>query len=223
MGAPGSGLSRREFVAATGTTGIVATAGCASAPINEAGDEPAAGGGATEQDLPTTTPPQVVNVDEQGNQVTLKNIPAVHPVHPGESMGGPVELPQVWAFQADDGNPSVPGPVLRTTAGEDMDVVLDNTQGMRPHTVHFHGVTKTWENDGVPTTTGIQVAPGETHTYEIPANVPGTHFCDLLHGLKAVASGHRMTAVATHGISVPTRTQREPAAYRRNSRFSPSL
>jgi hypothetical protein len=44
---------------------------------------------------------------------------------------------------------------------------------------------------------------------------------DLLHGLKAVASGHRMTAVPNHGISVPTRTQREPAAYRRNSRFLP--
>jgi hypothetical protein len=45
--------------------------------------------------------------------------------------------------------------------------------------------------------------------------------CDLLHGLKTVASGHRMTALATQGISVPTRTQREPAAYRRNSRFLP--
>jgi hypothetical protein len=44
---------------------------------------------------------------------------------------------------------------------------------------------------------------------------------DLLHGLKTVASGHRMTALATQGISVPTRTQREPAAYRRNSRFLP--
>jgi FtsP/CotA-like multicopper oxidase with cupredoxin domain len=177
MGAPGSGLSRREFVAATGTAGIVATAGCAGAPIDEADDGPAAttGGNAAQQDLPTTSPPEVVNVDEQGNQVTLKTVPAVHPVHPGESMGGPVELPRVWAFQADDGIPSVPGPVIRTTEGEDMQVELDNTEGKRPHTVHFHGVTKTWKNDGVPTTTGITVQPGETHTYDIPANVPGTH------------------------------------------------
>jgi len=40
-------------------------------------------------------------------------------------------------------------------------------------------VTRTWENDGVPTTTGITVEAGETHThthtYDIPANVPGTH------------------------------------------------
>jgi FtsP/CotA-like multicopper oxidase with cupredoxin domain len=30
-------------------------------------------------------------------------------------------------------------------------------------------------DDGVPTTTGQQVAPGEEHTYEIEANQPGTH------------------------------------------------
>jgi FtsP/CotA-like multicopper oxidase with cupredoxin domain len=44
-----------------------------------------------------------------------------------------------------------------------------------PHTLHVHGVRKTRENDGVPPTTGITVGPGETHTYTIPANVPGTH------------------------------------------------
>jgi FtsP/CotA-like multicopper oxidase with cupredoxin domain len=81
----------------------------------------------------------------------------------------------VWAWQADDRAPSVPGPIIRTTEGEDIEVTLDNTDADMPHTVHFHGVSKTWENDGVPTTTGITVMPGEEHTYEIPANVPGTH------------------------------------------------
>ncbi len=90
-------------------------------------------------------------------------------------MGGPVELPKVWAFKADDGEPSVPGPILRTTEGEDMEVTFDNTDGMRPHTVHFHAVQKQWEDDGVPTTTGIRIDPGEKHTYTIPANVTGTH------------------------------------------------
>jgi FtsP/CotA-like multicopper oxidase with cupredoxin domain len=180
FGAPGSGLSRREFVAATGSAGIVATAGCASAPINDSpatvdGEGPGGGQGPAQSDLPTTSPPEVVNVDEQGNQVTLSSVPARHDVHPGETMGGPVELPQVWAWQADDRDPSVPGPIIRTTEGEDIEVTLDNTGGRRPHTVHFHAVRKTWENDGVPTTTGITVPPGEEHTYEIPANVPGTH------------------------------------------------
>jgi FtsP/CotA-like multicopper oxidase with cupredoxin domain len=177
LGAPGSGISRRQFVAATGGTGIAATAGCA-APHRDAAEttvtSPSAAANADEE-VPTTAPPQVVNVDEQDNQVTLSSLPARHDCHPLESMGGPVELPRVWAFKADDRPPSVPAPILRTTEGEDMEVTLDNTEGKRAHTVHFHGVTKKWKDDGVPTTTGITVEPGETHTYEIPANVPGTH------------------------------------------------
>ncbi|THE63552.1 hypothetical protein D8Y22_17160 [Salinadaptatus halalkaliphilus] len=35
---------------------------------------------------------------------------------------------------------------------------------------------------------------------------------DLLHGLQAVASGHRMTGLPKQDVAVPTRTQREPAA-----------
>ena len=178
VGAPGSKMSRREFLAATGSTGALGLAGC-TAPTQEriqAGQDGSATAAATQDgSVPTTSPPEVVNVDEQGNAVTLKSLPAAHSAHPLETMGGPVELPRVWAFQADDGNPSVPGPILRTTEGEDMEVTLDNTDGMRPHTVHFHGVTKAWEDDGVPTSTGIQVNPGEKHTYTIPANVPGTH------------------------------------------------
>ncbi|MXR50850.1 multicopper oxidase domain-containing protein [Halovenus sp. WSH3] len=179
IGAPGDGLSRRDFVKATGTAGILGIAGCTSLESNDGQGTPQSQTPTTESasqtDLPTTAPPEVVNVDEQGNQVTIQSQPARHDVHPLDSMGGPVELPQVWAFSADGGKPSVPGPILRTTEGEDMEVTLDLTDGQMPHTLHFHGVTKTWENDGVPTTTGITVQPGEKHTYEIPANVPGTH------------------------------------------------
>ncbi|SFG87829.1 Tat (twin-arginine translocation) pathway signal sequence [Halopelagius inordinatus] len=175
IGAPGNGLSRREFLAATGATGAVGVAGCA-APTNGGADATTQSSVTAQQsDLPTTSPPQVVNVDEQGGSVSLKTAPAYHEVHPLETMGGPVDLPQVWAFQADDREPSVPGPILRTTEGNDMEVTLDNTDGQHPHTVHFHGVTKDWKDDGVPTTTGITVNPGEKHTYSIPANVPGTH------------------------------------------------
>jgi len=176
FGAPGNGPSRRDFLKATGAGGLAATAGCA-APSGTEQTAQTTRQEAIQSDssLPTTSPPQIVNVDEQGGQVTMKSKPARHDVHPGESMGGPIAFPQVWAFQADDRDPSVPGPILRTTEGEDMEVTLDNTEGKRAHTIHFHGVSKTWENDGVPTTTGITVNPGEKHTYQIPANVPGTH------------------------------------------------
>jgi len=172
IGAPGRGISRREFLAATGGTGALSIAGCSEPTDSALGNQP------TEQvddELPPTRPPEIVNVDEQGGSVTLSSVTSKHPIHPLDSMGGPIELPRVWAFQADDREPSVPGPILRTTEGEDMEVTLDNTDASHPHTVHFHGVQKSWENDGVPTTTGIQVDPGERYTYTIPANVTGTH------------------------------------------------
>ncbi|MUV58247.1 multicopper oxidase domain-containing protein [Halogeometricum sp. CBA1124] len=177
IGAPGTGISRREFLAATGGVGTAAIAGC-QAPTSQASaktEQSSTTAASQTASLPTTSPPEVVDVDEQGGAVTLKTQPAVHEAHPLDSMGGPVRLPRVWAFQADDRDPSVPGPVIRTTEGEEMEVTLDNTAGKRPHTVHFHGVQKAWKDDGVPTTTGITVSPGESHTYTIPANVPGTH------------------------------------------------
>ena len=180
IGAPGTGISRREFLAASGGVGTALLAGCTAGGRQSAtnptlGDPPANVSGSGGK-LPYTSPPEVVQVDDQGGKVTLSTQQCRHAVHPKETMGGPIELPQVWAFKADDGPASVPGPILRTTEGNDMEVTLDNTDGMRPHTVHFHGSQKTWKNDGVPTTTGIQVEPGEKHTYSIPANVPGTHF-----------------------------------------------
>ncbi|AEH36112.1 multicopper oxidase domain-containing protein [Halopiger xanaduensis] len=179
IGAPGLGLSRREFVAATGVGAATALAGCTSSQdgseAQPATTDASSDDGDEGDDLPWTSSPEVVNVDEQGGSVTLRSVTAKHAVHPLDSMGGPVELPRVWAFQADDGEPSVPGPIIRTTEGNDIEVTLDNTDADHAHTLHFHGVRKTWENDGVPTTTGITVGPGEKHTYSIPANVPGTH------------------------------------------------
>ncbi|MUV85050.1 multicopper oxidase domain-containing protein [Natronomonas sp. CBA1123] len=172
IGAPGTDFSRRDFVKATGTIGVAGLAGCST---GYQGPAQQATGTQDGEQLPLAGAPEVVDVHEQNNQVTLRSVTSRLAAHPGDSMGGPVELPAVWAWQADDRTPSVPGPVIRTVEGEDIEVTLDNTDSMHPHTLHFHGVRKTWENDGVPTTTGITVAPGEKHTYEIPANVPGTH------------------------------------------------
>lgn len=173
IGAPGTGISRRDFVKATGTAGVVSTAGCAAPSQQDRRDGVAATNGNAA--LPTTSAPQVVDLDALGHEMTMRTVSARHEVHPLDSMGGPVTLPNVWAFQANDLPPSVPGPVLRATEGNELKITLDNTNMKNPHTLHFHGVRKTWENDGVPTTTGITVAPGEKHTYTIQANVPGTH------------------------------------------------
>ncbi|MFC7116058.1 multicopper oxidase domain-containing protein [Natronoarchaeum sp. GCM10025703] len=174
IGAPGTKFSRRDLMRATGSAGLLGLAGC-STPSSDAPSSLDQQQKVKQSGLSPAGAPQVVDVTEQNNQVTLRSVTSTLPAHPGEAMGGPVELPRVWAWQADDREPSVPGPVIRTTEGEDVEVTLDNTEANMPHTVHFHGVSKTWENDGVPTTTGITVMPGEEHTYEIPANVPGTH------------------------------------------------
>ncbi|QLD86805.1 multicopper oxidase domain-containing protein [Natronomonas halophila] len=175
IGAPGSKFSRRDFVKATGTVGAAGMAGCTAGRQRQTEQPQQAQQAQQAAKLPLAGAPQVVDVTEQNNQVTLRSVTSRMAAHPGDAMGGPVELPRVWAFQADDRTPSVPGPVIRTKEGEDIEVTLDNTDASMPHTLHFHGVRKTWENDGVPTTTGITVNPGEKHTYTIPANVPGTH------------------------------------------------
>ena len=177
IGAPGRGISRRQFLAATGSAGLLATAGCTttSSPKASVVGSDTGGPAAAVADLPSTGPPEVVDLDERGHEVTVGSVAARHAAHPGESMGGPVEMPVVWAFQADGGTPSVPGPILRTTEGNDLEITLDNSGMQVPHTLHFHGVQTSWKDDGVPTTTGITVGPGESHTYTVPANVPGTH------------------------------------------------
>ena len=175
------GVDRRSLLQATGAASALALAGCLTSseeetePESEPESQVATEDSELNADLPYTSPPEIVDVDEQGGEVTLRSEYARHAPHPGENMGGPVELPEVWAFAADDGDPSVPAPILRTTEGNDIEVTLDNSGSDHPHTLHFHGSQKTWENDGVPSTTGVTVGPGEKHTYKIPANVPGTH------------------------------------------------
>ncbi len=90
-------------------------------------------------------------------------------------MGGPLVLPEVWAWQADDLEPSVPGPIYRVDEGETFQLHYENTEHNRPHTVHMHAVSKSWEDDGAPLSTGDQVDPDETQTYTYEADVPGTH------------------------------------------------
>jgi len=136
IGAPGTNFSRRDLLRATGSAGLVGLAGCsfwgssAESPAETATQD----GSDNSEDLPSAGPPQIVDVTEQNNQVTLRSVTSSLPVHPGDAMGGPVELPRVWAWQADDRQPSVPGPIIRTQEGEDMEVTLDNTDAMNGNT-----------------------------------------------------------------------------------------
>jgi hypothetical protein len=70
IGAPGTGISQREFLAASGSVGTAALAGCLSSGGQPStnptlGDPPADVSG--DVNLPHTAPPEVVNVEELGD------------------------------------------------------------------------------------------------------------------------------------------------------------
>ncbi len=183
--------TRRGFLSAAGSAGVLALAGCAAPDASgggaaaEADAEPervavgddwsASDSTDVETDYPYTSPPEVVDLDARDGAVTLSTEACRHQLLGDDAAGGPWELPEVWAWKTADGDPSVPGPLLRVTEGTEMQITYDNTQHSRPHTFHVHALSKRWMDDGAPTTTGQQIAPGEEGTYEITADVPGTH------------------------------------------------
>ncbi|RQG94122.1 multicopper oxidase family protein [Natrarchaeobius chitinivorans] len=126
-------------------------------------------------DYQYTEPPQIVDLSEQGYESTLRTVPARHQLVTDDAPSGPVELPEVWAWQADDFGPSVPGPIYRLREGETFELTYDNSDHDRPHTVHVHALGKSWADDGAPVTNREFVGPGESHTYSLEADVPGTH------------------------------------------------
>lgn len=175
--------TRRRFLQGAGALGLAVTAGClgqGSEDPENGSDGDAADDGqydpeALNQDLPLTAPPEVVDLAEQGYESTLRTVGARHRIVTEEAAGGPVTIPEVWAWAADDGEPSVPGPMYRVPEGEEFSITYENTHE-RPHTVHMHALSKSWEDDGSPAATGIQIRPGGEQTYDYVADVPGLHF-----------------------------------------------
>ncbi|WP_312910179.1 multicopper oxidase domain-containing protein [Natronosalvus caseinilyticus] len=187
-------VSRRRVLSTAGVAGLATLAGCTSPtssrePGEDRTESDSSSSGASsstdnwsgadatdvETDHPYTSSPEIVDLDETDGAVTLTTEAARHQLLGDDASGGPWELPEVWAWKTADGGPSVPGPLLRVTEGTEMEITYDNTEHNRPHTFHVHALKKNWMDDGAPTTTGRQVDAGETGTYEITANVPGTH------------------------------------------------
>jgi len=77
---------------------------------------------------------------------------------------------QTWAY-----GESVPGPVLRTTAGELLRVEVTNRLPVET-SIHFHGVALSNDMDGVPGITQDPIRAGTAFTYEFTTPDPGTHF-----------------------------------------------
>jgi len=77
---------------------------------------------------------------------------------------------QTWAY-----GESVPGPVLRTTAGDLLRVEATN-QLPAETSIHFHGVALSNDMDGVPGITQEPIRTGADFTYEFTTPDPGTYF-----------------------------------------------
>lgn len=83
-------------------------------------------------------------------------------------LGGPTV--STWAY-----GDSVPGPLVRATAGDFLKLRLDN-QLPADTTIHWHGIRLHNKADGVPGMTQDPVPGGGTFLYEFTAPDPGTYF-----------------------------------------------
>ena len=83
-------------------------------------------------------------------------------------LGGRVV--QTWAF-----GDTVPGPLLRATAGDVLRVDVDNSLPVET-SVHWHGLALRNDMDGVPGMTQEPIAAGSAFRYEFTAPHPGTYF-----------------------------------------------
>jgi FtsP/CotA-like multicopper oxidase with cupredoxin domain len=70
---------------------------------------------------------------------------------------------------------TVPGPVIRATAGDQVRVVVDNRLETET-SVHWHGLALRNDMDGVPGMTQDPIGAGGRFTYEFTAPDPGTYF-----------------------------------------------
>jgi FtsP/CotA-like multicopper oxidase with cupredoxin domain len=151
-------FSRRTFIAATAAVGGLALTGCGR------GDESSARANAVaaaEAQRPHT-----------GRTVTASLRPRPATIDLGGTRAATLAY-----------GDTVPGPLLRATAGDDLVVTLDN--GLtRPTSVHWHGIALRNDMDGAaPATHDIDV--GHEFTYRFSSPHPGTYWAHPHTGLEA--------------------------------------
>ncbi len=139
-------LGRRQFLIATGATGLAVAAGCSSSdgsrstPVTIGPTDPAVA--AAEAARPTTG--TVVRRELRAAPATL-------------DLGR--QRVETWAY---DG--AVPGAELRAVVGDTLEVVVRNDLP-EDTTVHWHGLALRNDMDGVHDLTQGPIRPGDTFTY----------------------------------------------------------
>lgn len=148
-----TGPSRRTLL--LGGLGVAATAALAGCSGTSSQPESTAATFGTPEPMSTTAGQRVITTTLTPRPVTL-------------DLGG--RTVATWAY-----GDSLPGPVVRATAGDLLRVTLHN-QLPADTTVHWHGIRLRNSADGVPGLTQDPVAPGASYVYEFTAPDPGTYF-----------------------------------------------
>ncbi|GAB6986862.1 multicopper oxidase family protein [Nocardioides pyridinolyticus] len=112
-----------------------------------------------------TLPSQSPLTPTAGQNVVAKKLTA-RPVT--LDLGGPIV--NTWGY-----GDTLPGPVVRATAGDLLRITLDN-QLPTDSSIHWHGIALRNAADGVPGLTQDPIAAGSPFVYEFTAPDPGTYF-----------------------------------------------
>jgi FtsP/CotA-like multicopper oxidase with cupredoxin domain len=154
---PVTNLPRRRVL--VGGFGLVASAAIAACT----GETPATSGATVAAARPSAPAP--ASAPAAGQKVVRRTVTAGPATL---DLGGPTVA--TWAY---DG--ALPGPLLRATAGDIIEVTLDNHLPADT-TIHWHGIRLANRADGVPGLTQDPVKPGGTYVYRFTAPDPGTYF-----------------------------------------------
>ncbi|WP_198665725.1 multicopper oxidase family protein [Haloprofundus halophilus] len=154
-----SSTARRRFLQLLGGVGAAGLAGCSEAGVSSSAD-----------DSPSATPR---SPPSEPADVTAALRAAPGTVKPGADASA-----ENWLY-----NGEFPGPELRATEGEVIEVELTN--GLpESTTIHWHGVPVANAMDGVPNVTQQPVDSGDSFTYKFRAEPAGTYFFHSHVGLQ---------------------------------------
>jgi FtsP/CotA-like multicopper oxidase with cupredoxin domain len=147
--------TRRQFVTISTMAGVGVIAGCS-------------GTSETSKTALPTAPP------------TGDTVPDVVARYTAAPMRWSIDGTDVSTWGYDE---QIPGRTLRATAGDLVEVTLDN-QLDEATSVHWHGLAITNAMDGVPGVTQPDIEPGTQFTYRFVVPDPGTYWFHPHHGLQ---------------------------------------
>ena len=154
-------LNRRSlFRGAAGITGVAALGTLAACNRGEGG----VGGSALAPDSPAVAAAERARRVPGRGTVTARLTPQEASI----DLGG--RTVSTWTY-----GESLPGPLIRATAGDLLDVTVDNRLPSET-SVHWHGVALRNDMDGVPGITQEPIAAGDAFAYRFTAPDPGTYF-----------------------------------------------